>query len=224
MYLTSASQWNEKTPRKITEIRKEEQPRVSCILLFPGWHSVERKLTSYKRFLCWKVRMRWETSFSRAPFKDLLWSNSSQPPWSWDKQRMLGKGGSAAVTEKELGFPSVQLCRGPLELLPLWNQVQHSCLPLLADSVSFHTWVFVLHRCPPLESPSPACSLLPSVDLGTHGSKLQASMAGWVQDASAVNPSLPGTPFDISPSSCAFAPCYPDLTGLSSTCVITEIL
>lgn len=60
MYLTSASQWNEKTPRKITEIRKEEQPHVSCILLLPGWHSSVPKGSSpaTRDSLAKKVRMR----------------------------------------------------------------------------------------------------------------------------------------------------------------------
>lgn len=140
-------------------------------------------------------------------WKDLLWSNSTQPPAKLRQAEDARKRRKCSSHTEGTGVSSVQ----------------HSCLPLLADSVSFHTRVFVLADVLHL-SPQSCFALSAFGRPRIHMAATQASMAGWVQHAG-VQSTLPAWhTLDISPSSCAFAPCCPDLTGLSSTCVITEIL
>ena len=155
--------------------------------------------------------------------KDLLWSNPTQPAAKLRQAEEARKRRKCSGHPGGTGVSSVQLCRGLPELLPLWNQVQHSCLPLLQIPSVFTPRVFVLADARHL-SPQSCFAFSALSRLRIHMAAAQASVAGCVQDAS-LQSTLPAWhTLDISPSRCALAPCCPDLTGLSSTCVITEIL
>lgn len=178
--------------------RNKEGRTTSCFLHSPAPRlaqlSAERKLTSYKRFPCWE---------SEDEMRDQLLQGTTQRTcfgltpashqWSWDKQRMLGKGGSAAATQKELGFPVSSSAEDP------WSYCHCETRSSIAASHSLQILSVFRHgylcwQMPSTWVPSPALLSLPSVDLG---STWQQPKPQWLDECRMLacsQPSLPGTP------------------------------
>ena len=156
--------------------------------------SAERKLTNYKRFLCWK---------SEDEMRDQLLQGTTQrtcfgltPPShqrSWDKQRKLGKGGSAAATQEELGFPVSSSAEDPQSYCHCETRsriaASHSCRFRQLSPHGYLCW-----QMPTTWVPSPALLSLPSVGLGSTWQQPRPQWLDACRMLACSQPSLPGRP------------------------------
>ena len=156
--------------------------------------SAERRLTSYKRFPCWK---------SEDEIRDQLLQGTTQrtcfgltPPsqqQSWDKQRKLGKGGSAAATQEELGFPVSSSAEDRQSYCHCETRssiaASHSCRFRQFSPHGYLCW-----QMPATWAPSPALLSPPSVGLGSTWRQPRPQWLDACRMLACSQPSLPGTP------------------------------